>query len=57
MAFIIENCNFTLQCERLFFKKGKECHVTLWSTPSLPHVLFGDTVASPRPSPRESHIV
>ncbi len=29
--------------------KGKKCHVTLWSTPSLPHVSFGDAVLTPSP--------
>ncbi len=28
-------------------KRGKKCHVTLWLTPSLPCVLFGDIIATP----------
>jgi hypothetical protein len=41
-------------------KKGKICHLTLWLTPSLPHVLFGDTVATrepPSPPPIECHVL
>jgi hypothetical protein len=32
-------------------KEQKMSRVTLWVSPSLPHVLFGDTVATPRPHP------
>jgi len=40
------------------FKEGpKKCRVTLWLTPILPHVLFGDTFATPPPRPLECHIL
>jgi len=38
-------------------KKGKICHLTLWLTPSLPHVLFADTVATREPPSLPPHRV
>jgi len=38
-------------CRKKFSKtvqyKAKKCHLTLWLTPSLPFVLFGDNVVTP----------
>ena len=33
------------------------CHVTLWLTPVLPQVSFGDTVLNPPPPPLECHVL
>ncbi len=45
------NQNRQIKC----YKITKNCHVTLWSTPTPPYVIFGDTLANP-PSPLKCHV-
>jgi hypothetical protein len=48
---------FFLDCSKkeTFVQIGRKCHMTHWLTPSITHVLFGDTVATP--SPRVSRFI